>query len=249
MSMALFKAEALHMRFGRRVVLERVDLKVEENMFAGIIGPNGAGKTTCFNVLTGRYRPSRGRITFAGEDITGMTPQRIAQKGLARSFQIMSLFDEYSARDNVVQALPDMRAMAWRTDYPVASDRHLSTAADEVLESVGLGARPHVRAKDLPYGDRRALEIAVALASRPRILFLDEPTSGLGASGRARLRNLLMRLKGTLTIVAIEHDLELLFSLADRVSVIQWGQVIAEGTPAELRADPWVRRSNLGKLQ
>jgi branched-chain amino acid transport system ATP-binding protein len=142
-----------------------------------------------------------------------------------------------------------MRAMAWRTDYPVASDRRLSAAADEVLESVGLGARAHVRAKELPYGDRRALEIAVALASRPRILFLDEPTSGLGATGRTRLRNLLMRLKGTLTIVAIEHDLELLFSLADRVSVIQWGQVIAEGTPAELRADPWVRRSNLGKLQ
>ena len=104
-------------------------------------------------------------------------------------------------------------------------------------------------AKDLPYGERRALEIAVALAGRPRVLFLDEPTSGLGANGRVRLRELLAQLKGKLTIVAIEHDLALLFSLADRVSVIQWGQVIAEGTPDELRADPWVRKSNLGKLQ
>jgi branched-chain amino acid transport system ATP-binding protein len=237
------------MRFGRRVVLERIDLTVEENMFAGVIGPNGAGKTTCFNVLTGRYRPSRGRITFAGEDITGLPPQRIAQKGLARSFQMMTLFDEYSARDNVIQALPEMRTMAWRVDYAVARDRKLDEAADEVLESVGLRARAHLRAKDLSYGDRRALEIAVALASRPRILFLDEPTSGLGASGRVRLRELLARLKGKLTVVMIEHDLALLFSLADYVSVIQWGQVIAEGTPAQLRADPWVRRSNLGKLQ
>jgi branched-chain amino acid transport system ATP-binding protein len=249
MMMALFEVQALHMRFGNRVVLERVDLKVEENMFSGIIGPNGAGKTTCFNVLTGRYRPNRGRIFFAGEDITGLRPQQIARKGLARSFQIMTLFDEYSAQDNVIQALPEMRAMAWRADYPVGRDAGLRESAGEILESVGLGARAHVRAKDLSYGDRRALEIAVALASRPRILFLDEPTSGLGVSGRTRLRELLVRLKGKLTVVMIEHDLSLLFSLADRVSVIQWGQVIAEGTPAELRTDPWVRRSNLGKLQ
>jgi branched-chain amino acid transport system ATP-binding protein len=247
--MALFEAQGLHMRFGHRVVLERVDLSVDENEFAGIIGPNGAGKTTCFNVLTGRYRPSRGHITFAGDDITGLSPQSIARKGIARSFQIMSLFDEYSARDNVIQALPEMRAMAWHAGHAVARDRFLEDAADEVLDSVGLAARAGVRAKDLPYGDRRALEIAVALACRPRILFLDEPTSGLGASGRTRLRELLLRLKGKLTIVMIEHDLALLFSLADRVSVIQWGQVIAEGTPGELRGDPWVRRSNLGKLQ
>ena len=249
MSMALFEARGLHMRFGRRVVLERVDLVVEQGMFAGIIGPNGAGKTTCFNVLTGRYKPSRGRITFAGEDITGLPPQKIVRKGIARSFQIMTLFDEYSARDNVIQALPEMRNMAWRAGHAVARDRFLDKAADGVLDSVGLLARAQVPAKDLAYGDRRALEIAVALAGRPRILFLDEPTSGLGANGRVRLRELLERLKGKLTIVAIEHDLALLFSLADRVSVIQWGQVIAEGTPHELMADPWVRSSNLGKLQ
>jgi branched-chain amino acid transport system ATP-binding protein len=142
-----------------------------------------------------------------------------------------------------------MREMAWRAHYAVAADLALSAAANEVLDSVGLAARAHVRAKDLSYGDRRALEIAVALASRPRILFLDEPTSGLGASGRARLRDLLAQLKGKLTIIAIEHDLAFLFSLADRISVIQWGQVIAEGAPDELRADPWVQRSNLGKLQ
>jgi branched-chain amino acid transport system ATP-binding protein len=247
--MALFEATGLHMRFGRRVVLERVDLAVEEYQFAGIIGPNGAGKTTCFNVLTGRYRPSRGTITFAGETITHLSPQAIARRGIARSFQIMNLFDEYSARDNVIQAMPEMRAMSWRVGHAVAQDRFLAEAAEEVLDGVGLAARSDVRAKDLSYGDRRALEIAIALASRPRVLFLDEPTSGLGASGRARLRELLASLKGKLTIVMIEHDLALLFALADRISVIQWGQVIAEGTPDELRGDPWVQRSNLGKLQ
>jgi branched-chain amino acid transport system ATP-binding protein len=247
--MALFEASGLHMRFGQRVVLERVDLSVEEHQFAGIIGPNGAGKTTCFNVLTGRYRPSRGHITFAGESITNLPPQAIARKGIARSFQIMNLFDEYSAQDNVIQAMPEMRAMSWKVGHAVAHDRYLAETADAVLDGVGLAARADVRAKDLSYGDRRALEIAVALASRPRLLFLDEPTSGLGASGRSRLRELLLKLKGKLTIVMIEHDLSLLFSLADRVSVIQWGQVIAEGSPAELRSDPWVQRSNLGKLQ
>jgi branched-chain amino acid transport system ATP-binding protein len=247
--MALFEAVGLHMRFGRRVVLERVDLAVEEHQFTGIIGPNGAGKTTCFNVLTGRYRANRGNITLAGENITNLSPQAIARKGIARSFQIMNLFDEYSARDNVIQAMPEMRDMSWHAGHAVARDRFLDDAAEEVLEGVGLATRADVRAKDLSYGDRRALEIAVALASRPRLLFLDEPTSGLGANGRARLRELLLRLKGKLTIVMIEHDLALLFSLADRVSVIQWGQVIAEGSPDELRSDPWVQRSNLGKLQ
>lgn len=247
--MALFEATGLHMRFGQRVVLERVDLAVEENQFAGIIGPNGAGKTTCFNVLTGRYRPSRGSIKFAGENITNLSPQAIARRGIARSFQIMNLFDEYSARDNVIQAMPETRAMSWQIGHAIAQDRFLAGAAEEVLEGVGLAARADVRAKDLSYGDRRALEIAIALASRPRVLFLDEPTSGLGASGRARLRELLLSLKGKLTVVMIEHDLALLFALADRISVIQWGQVIAAGTPDQLRSDPWVQRSNLGKLQ
>ena len=247
--MALFEATGLSKRFGDQVVLEDITLSFEESKLSGIMGPNGAGKTTCFNVLTGLHRPDRGRVRFAGEDITGLAPRAIARKGISRSFQIMNLFDEYSARDNVIQAMPEMRAMSWHAGHAVARDRFLDDAAEDVLHGVGLAARADIRAKDLSYGDRRALEIAVALASRPRLLFLDEPTSGLGASGRARLRELLLRLKGKLTIVMIEHDLALLFSLADRVSVIQWGQVIAEGSPDELRSDPWVQRSNLGKLQ
>jgi branched-chain amino acid transport system ATP-binding protein len=246
--MALIEASGVHVRFGDRVVLEAIDLEVAAGELHGIMGPNGAGKTTFFNVLTGRVKPSRGRIRLDGEDLAGLGPHQIANKGVARSFQIMTLFDEYSARDNVIQALPEMRAMAYRMGHAVARDRFLVDAADEVLDGVGLLARADIRAKDLSYGDRRALEIAVALGQSPRVLCLDEPTSGLGSDGVQRLAALVGRLKGKLTIVAIEHDMEFLFSLADRISVIHWGQVVARGTPHELQQNEWVKRSNLGRF-
>jgi branched-chain amino acid transport system ATP-binding protein len=246
--MSLFEAESLHMRFGHRVVLEDISLAVEEGELVGIIGPNGAGKTTCFNVLTGRYRPTRGRVTFAGEDITGLPPHAIARKGVARSFQLMNLFNDFTARENVAIALPAMRARGFDMASDAAGDPALSAAADEVLGRVGLGGKSGIVAKNLSYGDRRALEIGVALAASPRVLFLDEPTSGLGAEATARLAALVRSLKGAVTMVVIEHDMAFLFGLADRISVIHWGQVIARGTPDELRTNSWVRASNLGKL-
>jgi branched-chain amino acid transport system ATP-binding protein len=236
------------MRFGHRVVLEDISLAVEEGELAGIMGPNGAGKTTCFNVLTGRYRPTRGRVSFAGEDITGLPPHAIARKGVARSFQLMNLFNDFTARENVAVALPAMRARGFDMARDAAADPALASAADAVLERVGLAGKGHVVAKNLSYGDRRALEIGVALAASPRVLFLDEPTSGLGAEATARLAGLVKNLKGSVTMVVIEHDMAFLFGLADRISVVHWGQVIARGTPAELRENPWVRASNLGKL-
>jgi branched-chain amino acid transport system ATP-binding protein len=243
--MALFEAQALHKRFGDRVVLERIDLQFEEGMLAGIMGPNGAGKTTCFNVLTGRYRPDGGSVRFAGEDITGLPPRRIARKGISRSFQTMNVFDEFSARENVARALPESRARGFDLlgDAGSADDR-----ADAILERVGLRGKAESLARNLSYGDRRALEIGIALAAEPRILFLDEPTSGLGAEATARLAELVRSLKGMLTMVIIEHDMRFLFGLADRISVIHWGQVIAQGTPDELRRNKWVQASNLGKL-
>jgi branched-chain amino acid transport system ATP-binding protein len=246
--MALFEAQGLHMRFGHRVVLEDISLAVDEGELAGIMGPNGAGKTTCFNVLTGRYRPTRGRVVFAGEDITGLAPHAIARKGVARSFQLMNLFNDFTARENVVVALPAMRARGFNMARDATADPALRIAADTVLERVGLAGKGEVIAKNLSYGDRRALEIGVALAAAPRVLFLDEPTSGLGAEATARLAALVQSLKGAVTMVVIEHDMAFLFGLADRISVIHWGQVIARGTPDELRANPWVRASNLGKL-
>lgn len=246
---ALFEADRLQMRFGDRIVLEDITLSFGEGELCGIMGPNGAGKTTCFNVLTGRYKPTRGRVRLAGEDITGLSPHAIARKGVSRSFQIMNLFNDFSARDNIITALPEMRRQGFEMHHSVAANSALRDQAEVLLGRVGLSGKGDVLAKNLSYGDRRALEIGVALAAAPRILFLDEPTSGLGSDGTARLASLIGSLKGQLSIVMIEHDMRFLFGLADRISVIHWGQVVAQGTPERLRDNEWVRNSNLGKLQ
>lgn len=246
--MTLFEARNLHLRFGDRVVLEDVSLSFEAGRLSGIMGPNGAGKTTCFNVLTGRYKPSRGQVLLEGRDITGRSPQAIARLGVARSFQIMNLFDEFSVFENVAIALPEMRERGHDPFGKAYGAPGVTEQVHEILEQVGLADRAEEPAKALSYGARRALEIGVALACRPKLLFLDEPTAGLGSDGRARLIDLVARLKGQVTIAIIEHDMEFLFALADTISVIHWGQVIARGTPAELKANPWVQASNLGRL-
>lgn len=247
--MALFEADRLSKRFGEQVVLEDITLAFEEGQLSGIMGPNGAGKTTCFHVLTGKYRPDRGQVRFGGEDITGLAPREIAKKGISRSFQIMNLFNDYSALDNVLVATPHVRRQSFNPWRDLGADSTAQDLAARVLARVGLKGKEHVPAKSLSYGERRALEIGVALAAEPRMLFLDEPTAGLGAEGTARLAELVAELKRQLTIVIIEHDMQFLFSLADKVSVIHWGQVIAQGTPDQLRENEWVRRSNLGALQ
>ena len=244
--MALFEARGLYKRFGRQVVLQDLSLSFEEGRLSGIMGPNGAGKTTCFNVLTGRYAPDRGSVRFAGVDVTGLPPREIARHGISRSFQVMNLFDDDCALDNVLIALPRVRAQGFRLWRDLRTDSVAEQQAAAVLARVGLAGKELAPAKSLSYGERRALEIAVALAAQPRLLFLDEPTAGLGAEGTARLAELVAELKRQLTIVVIEHDMRFLFRLADTVSVIHWGQVIASGTPDALRDDPWVRRSVLG---
>jgi len=245
----MLEARGLHMRFGDLVVLEDITLGFPEGRLSGIMGPNGAGKTTCFNVLTGRYKPVRGSITLRGEDITGLAPHAIARKGVSRSFQLMNLFNEFSAEENVLVALPDMRRRGFDMLSRRGSDATVRGRARQALDRVGLADKADMPARDLSYGERRALEIAVALATEPSVLFLDEPTSGLGTDGTERLAELIGRLKGQLTMVVIEHDMAFLFGLADRIAVIHWGQVIAQGTPEELRRNPWVENSNLGKLR
>jgi len=234
----MFEAKHLHKRFGAHVVLEDVSLSFEAGRLSGIMGPNGAGKTTCFNLLTGRYAPDRGSVRFEGRDITGLPPRAIARLGISRSFQVMNLFDDYTALDNVLVATPEVRERGF-------SMLGRFKGESDILGRVGLAGKEHVRAKDLSYGDRRALEIGVALAARPKLLFLDEPTAGLGTEGTARIAALITQLKRTLTVVMIEHDMKFLFGLADFIYVMHWGQVIAQGTPAELRANPWVQRSSL----
>ncbi len=160
----------------------------------------------------------------------------------------MTLFDEYTARENVMVALPQFRARGFDIAHAASGDRDFKAGAESVLSDVGLADKADIRAKELPYGDRRALEIAVALAQKPRVLCLDEPTSGLGTDGVQRLLGLAQKLKGKLTMIVIEHDMSFLFSLADRISVLHWGQVVARGTPGQLQENPWVKRSNLGKF-
>jgi branched-chain amino acid transport system ATP-binding protein len=235
----MFEATHLHKRFGDHVVLEDVSMRFAPGRLTGIMGPNGAGKTTCFNLLTGRYAPDRGSVRFEGRDITGLPPRSIARLGISRSFQVMNLFDDYSALDNVLVATPEVRRRGF-------SFFRTFGGKTDVLERVGLAHKAHVRAGDLSYGDRRALEIGVALAAQPRLLFLDEPTAGLGTDATARIAALIAELKRSLTIVLIEHDMRFLFGLADHIYVMHWGQVIAQGSPAELQANPWVQRSSLG---
>jgi branched-chain amino acid transport system ATP-binding protein len=246
--MAIFEAQHLHKRFGSRVVLEDISLSYAEGEVGGIMGPNGAGKTTCFHVLTGRYKPDRGEIRFDGKPITGLSPQRIARLGIARSFQIMNLFDQSVVIENIIVALPEFRARQWDGMGSVFDQPDLVEPALDILAQIGLGGREWEPSASLSYGERRALEIGVALAARPRVLFLDEPTSGLGSAGTQQLAALIRRLRKRYTIVMIEHDMHFLFDLADRISVIHWGQVIAEGPPDVLARNKWVQRSALGEL-
>jgi len=246
--MALFTAQNIRKRFGARIVLENINLSVEQGAVHGIMGPNGAGKTTCFHVLTGHHKPDGGRIHFEGRDITGLPPHKLARLGISRSFQIMNLFDDTVVIENVILALPEFRQRAFNPAGDAFNDAALIGKALNVLEQVGLADRAWEKACNLPYGERRALEIAVALAPAPRIVFLDEPTSGLGSDATARLADLIGKIRKTYTIVLIEHDMHFLFDLADRISVVHWGQVIAEDTPAALRANKWVARSALGEV-
>ncbi len=245
--MTLFSATGLVKRFGDRVVLQDVGFDVAEGEIHGIMGPNGAGKTTCFNVLTGRYKPDGGTVRFRGEDVTGLPPRAIARLGIARSFQVMNLFDDYTALENALVATPELLARGHDAFGDAARIAPAQERALRVLADVGLAGKEGVRAKSLSYGERRALEIGVALAGDPKLLFLDEPTAGLGAEGIERIAALIAGLKGRVTMVVIEHDMRFLFGLADRISVVHWGQVIARGTPEALRANPWVRRSQLGE--
>ena len=246
--MVLFEARNIHKRFGSSVVLEDISLSFEKGKVSGIMGPNGAGKTTCFHCLTGHHHPTRGSIIFDGQDITGASPQKIARLGVSRSFQLMNLFDGSSVLENIILALPEFRKSYARLDRKVFTHPEFVEKAGQILHQVGLQGQEWQPSLSLSYGDRRALEIGVALAANPRIVFLDEPTSGLGAEATQRLAELIKKLRNTYTIVMIEHDMNFLFELADQISVIHWGQVIAQGAPQELQSNKWVQRSALGEV-
>jgi len=242
----ILATDALVKRFGALVATDRVSLAVAPGEVHALIGPNGAGKTTLIGQLMGDIKPQSGRVLFAGRDITGMPTHRRAQLGLARSFQITSIFHDMSARDNVALAVQIHRGHSFRFWRDARKDQGLRRAAEALLSLVGLAGRAERIAGDLSHGEHRQLEIAMALASEPRVLLLDEPMAGMGPEESNRLVALLRDLKTRLTILLVEHDMAAVFALADRITVLVYGRAIATGTPAEIRANAAVRTAYLG---
>jgi branched-chain amino acid transport system ATP-binding protein len=231
---------------GFRAVNE-VDLEVTAGTVHALVGPNGAGKTTLFNLLTGFLAPTSGTIELDGHDVTGVRPERIAQRGVARSFQITSLFDELTLVEHVELALQgrDGRGYRfWRSDKQL---RHYRDETDQLLDQVGLAGQATKPAGSLAYGQKRALELALALALSPRLLLLDEPTAGMGAEDIARTVDLIRRVRADRTVVLVEHNMKVVGDLTDRVTVLQFGKVLAEGPYDEVRNDPRVITAYLGE--
>jgi len=244
---ALLEVRGLAKNFGALRATDDVDLEISEGETHAIIGPNGAGKTTLISQFAGDLRPDAGRIRFAGEDITLLDAPQRARRGFARSFQITSVYRDFSALDNVALAVQAHAGHSFRFWHPAREERALRGPARAVLEEVGLGARAGVLAANLAHGEQRQLEVAMALATRPRLLLLDEPVAGMGLEESQRMVQFLSGLKGRQTIILVEHDMDAVFSLADRISVLVYGRIIASGRPEEVRANPEVRRAYLGE--
>ncbi|UEM06108.1 ABC transporter ATP-binding protein [Skermanella rosea] len=234
-------------RFGGLVATDHVSLSIREGELHAVIGPNGAGKTTLIAQLAGELKPDQGAILFDGRDVTRLPVHHRAAAGLARSFQITSVFPRFTALQNVALAVQAHAGHSFRFWRQASRDEALNGPARGALNLVGLGDRAGVRAELLSHGEQRQLEIAMALATGPRMLLLDEPMAGMGPAEGAQMVEMLRGLKRRYTILLIEHDMDAVFALADWITVLVHGAVIATGTPAEIRSDPEVRRAYLGE--
>jgi branched-chain amino acid transport system ATP-binding protein len=242
----LLRIEGLVKQFGGITASDDITLAVAAGELRAVIGPNGAGKTTLIGELAGEIAPDAGRVFFAGQDITALRPDQRAARGLARSFQITSLFLDFTALDNVALAVQAQAGHSFRFWRDARRDPALREPARSALANVGLDGRADVIASELSHGEHRLLELAMALASKPRLLLLDEPMAGLGPEESARVVTMLRGLKGSLGILLIEHDMEAVFALADRITVLSYGRVIASDVPDAIRADVEVRKAYLG---
>jgi branched-chain amino acid transport system ATP-binding protein len=244
---ALLRVENLVRRFGGIVATDNLSLDVARGELHAIIGPNGAGKTTLISQLTGQLLPDSGTIRFADRDITGLPAYRRSALGLARSFQITSLLLDFTVIDNVALAAQAHDGHSFRFWGDARKESHLREAARSALDRVGLAHRAETVVSELSHGEQRELELAVALATRPQLLLLDEPMAGLGSTESARMVKLLQELRREVTIVLVEHDMDAVFALADRITVLVYGRVIASGVPAAIRGNEEVRRAYLGE--
>ncbi|HEU0258063.1 MAG TPA: ABC transporter ATP-binding protein [Burkholderiales bacterium] len=242
----MLEVRGLQKSFGALRACDGIDFDVAEGETHAVIGPNGAGKTTFISQLAGNLRPDAGVIRFAGEDVTRLPAHARARKGFARSFQITSVFPDFSALHNVALAVQAHLGGTgfWR---PARSDPALTGPARELLREVGLGHREDALAANMSHGEHRQLEVAMALATKPRLLLLDEPMAGMGIEESQRMIELLARLKQEKTIILVEHDMDAVFRLADRISVLVYGRVIATGEPESIRANEEVRKAYLGE--
>lgn len=243
----MLETRALVKRFGGLAATDHVSLSVAAGELHALIGPNGAGKTTLIGQLSGEVTPDSGRILFDGRDVTVLPVDQRSRRGLARSFQITSVFPSFSALDNVALAVQAHAGHSFRFWRDAARDRRLSDPARAVLERVGLGARADVPASALAHGEKRQLELAMALATGPKLLLLDEPMAGMGPEDSARMVDLLADLKGGVAILLVEHDMDAVFALADRITVLVRGTALASGSPTAIRADAAVRDAYLGE--
>lgn len=228
--------------------VDGVDLGVEEGTIHALVGPNGAGKTTLFNLLTGFLKPTSGHILFFGHDATGLPPERIARLGVARSFQITSLFEQLTLIEHVELALQSTTNLGYRFWLPEAVMGRFRERALQVLDDVGLAPYAEREVHTLPYGLKRALELALVLALDPKIMLLDEPTAGMGIEDVDRITELIRRMRAGRTIVLVEHNMGVVGNLADRVTILQFGRILAEGGYHEVRKDPRVVEAYLGQV-
>jgi branched-chain amino acid transport system ATP-binding protein len=244
---SILELRDIHHNFSGLSVLSGIDLDVREGERHAIIGPNGAGKSTLFNIVTGRYAPTRGRVVYRGRDITGAPPHRIARLGVGRSFQIINTFPRLTVYENVRSAVVSRRRLRLDAWSRLDGRAEVAGETDEVVRLLGLHARRDTPATELSYGEQRELEIALTVATRPDLVMLDEPTAGLNSEDTRRAIALIRRVTEGRTLVMVEHDMEAVFTLADRITVIYYGRVLATGAPDAIRSNDDVRRAYLGR--
>jgi branched-chain amino acid transport system ATP-binding protein len=243
----MLRLEGLRKSFGSLIVTDDVTLDVMPGEMHAIIGPNGAGKTTLINQISGLIPPDEGRIVFAGADVTALPPETRAIRGLSRSFQITSILPGFPVLENVALAVQARAGSSLRFIGRAADEATLNLPAMAALEQTGIAKRAHVPAGELSHGEKRALELAIALAMQPKLMLLDEPMAGIGREETERQVELLLRLKGQLTMILVEHDMAAVFALADRISVMIRGRVLITGSSDQVRADPQVVAAYLGE--
>lgn len=242
----LLEIQGLFKRFGGLVATNDCALDVREGELHALIGPNGAGKTTLIGQISGAIKPDAGRIQFGGVSIIALPPHKRVRLGLSRTYQITNVFKKYTVLDNLALGVQAREGHSFRFWRPARAERHLWEQAAQIAERVGLGARMDVMAGALAHGEQRQLEVGLALTSRPRLLLLDEPLAGMGADETGRMVDLIRLLRADQTILLVEHDMDAVFQLADRISVLVYGRIIATDAPESIRANPEVQQAYLG---